>query len=235
MGRFTSPDAPFADQDTIDPRSWNLYAYTRNNPLKYIDRNGDIIETAWDAFNVVLGAKSFVSNVVAGNYLSATVDAVGVVVDAAAVLVPAAPGGAGTAIRAARTAGKVAAKADDVIDAARAGGNGLIPTARGRVSEKVVLEAEGLAKNTKAFEAVDPKTGKLGATIPDSIRQTGQTVEIKDAKRVTDSAQLRLQSQVSGAAGEIGQVITGTNTKVSKTVQRRMEVRRRSELGPDEQ
>jgi RHS repeat-associated protein len=40
QGRFTSPDAPFADQFVEDPQSWNLYAYTRNNPLRYIDDDG---------------------------------------------------------------------------------------------------------------------------------------------------------------------------------------------------
>lgn len=33
MGRFTSPDKPFADQHVYDPQSWNLYSYTRNNPI----------------------------------------------------------------------------------------------------------------------------------------------------------------------------------------------------------
>ncbi len=40
QGRFTSPDAPFADQFVEDPRSWNLYSYVRNNPLRYIDDDG---------------------------------------------------------------------------------------------------------------------------------------------------------------------------------------------------
>ncbi len=44
LGRFTSPDAPFADQFTIDPQSWNLYGYVRNNPLKYIDPTGERIQ-----------------------------------------------------------------------------------------------------------------------------------------------------------------------------------------------
>ena len=39
-GRFTSADAPFADQGAADPQSWNLYSYTRNNPLKYVDPDG---------------------------------------------------------------------------------------------------------------------------------------------------------------------------------------------------
>ena len=39
-GRFTSADAPFADQGAADPQSWNLYSYTRNNPLRYVDPDG---------------------------------------------------------------------------------------------------------------------------------------------------------------------------------------------------
>jgi RHS repeat-associated protein len=40
MGRFLSPDRLFADQFKRDPQSWNLYAYVRNNPLRYIDPLG---------------------------------------------------------------------------------------------------------------------------------------------------------------------------------------------------
>ena len=38
--RFASPDQPLADQETNDPQSWNLYVYTRNNPLHFIDPTG---------------------------------------------------------------------------------------------------------------------------------------------------------------------------------------------------
>lgn len=113
QGRFTSADKPFADQTPFDPQSWNLYSYTRNNPLKYIDRQGEAIETVWDAVNVGLGVASLISNVKRGNYVSAAVDAVGVVLDSAATAVPFVPGGAGTLIK----AGRLAGKADDVIDA----------------------------------------------------------------------------------------------------------------------
>jgi RHS repeat-associated protein len=33
MGRWMSPDLPFADQDPVNPQSWNLFVYVRNNPL----------------------------------------------------------------------------------------------------------------------------------------------------------------------------------------------------------
>jgi RHS repeat-associated protein len=48
LGRYTAPDEPFADQRSIDPQTWNLYTYARNNPLKYIDRTGKAIELTGD-------------------------------------------------------------------------------------------------------------------------------------------------------------------------------------------
>ena len=41
QGRFTSPDAPFADQSPADPLSWNLYSYVRNNPMILVDPSGE--------------------------------------------------------------------------------------------------------------------------------------------------------------------------------------------------
>ena len=40
QGRFTSPDEPFAGQFEEDPQTWNLYAYTSNNPLARVDADG---------------------------------------------------------------------------------------------------------------------------------------------------------------------------------------------------
>ena len=48
QGRFTSPDAPFADQHVADPQSWNLYSYVRNNPLRFVDPTGNAIELTGD-------------------------------------------------------------------------------------------------------------------------------------------------------------------------------------------
>ena len=42
LGRWTSPDLPFADQNPDNPQSWNLYGYVRNNPLNSIDTNGRV-------------------------------------------------------------------------------------------------------------------------------------------------------------------------------------------------
>jgi len=46
MGRFMSPDKPFADQHPANPQSWNLYSYTRNNPLRFIDNDGHLVKDA---------------------------------------------------------------------------------------------------------------------------------------------------------------------------------------------
>ena len=41
MGRFMSPDDFWKDSHVGDPQSWNKYAYARNNPLRYVDLNGE--------------------------------------------------------------------------------------------------------------------------------------------------------------------------------------------------
>jgi RHS repeat-associated protein len=43
MGRWMSPDKPFADQHPSNPQSWNLYSYTRNNPLRFVDDDGQVV------------------------------------------------------------------------------------------------------------------------------------------------------------------------------------------------
>jgi hypothetical protein len=40
QGRFTSPDAPFADQWEEEPQSWNLYSYVTNQQLNHTDPFG---------------------------------------------------------------------------------------------------------------------------------------------------------------------------------------------------
>jgi RHS repeat-associated protein len=237
QGRFTSPDEfqggivdPFTGQqvgapgplpyaDITDPQTLNKYAYVRNNPLRYTDPDGHVIDYLLDAAGIAFDLNEIRKNPSIGNFVQLGAD----VVLAAVPFVP--------------TIGAVKAGAKAVelgADVARAGEKGMLAVQRGRQAEKSVLEAEGLVKNTKAIQAVDPKTGKVATTIPDAIRASGQTVEVKDVKRLSDSPQLRRQPEISRAAGQRGQVITGTNTKVSETVQRRMEVRRRKDLGPDE-
>src|SRR5205085_10686781 len=46
LGRFTSPDDFLKDSKPADPSSWNLYAYARNNPLRFVDPSGNIVNGA---------------------------------------------------------------------------------------------------------------------------------------------------------------------------------------------
>jgi RHS repeat-associated protein len=43
-GRFQTPDSPFIDQHPVNPQSWNLYAYGRNNPINIVDPTGNASE-----------------------------------------------------------------------------------------------------------------------------------------------------------------------------------------------
>ncbi|AUX27820.1 uncharacterized protein SOCEGT47_084180 [Sorangium cellulosum] len=89
------------------PINLSLYAYTGNNPTNYVDQNGMWLESAWDAFSLATGVVSLVDNVQQGNWGSAALDAGGVAVDALALALPVVPGGAGTALKAARGADKL--------------------------------------------------------------------------------------------------------------------------------
>ena len=86
----------------------NLYHYAGNNPVKYKDPDGKVIETAWDVVSLLTGVASLVADVKAGNVKGAVIDSLGIVADTAAVVLPCIPGGAGVAINAARITGAAA-------------------------------------------------------------------------------------------------------------------------------
>ena len=96
-----------------DPKNYldssNLYVYAIGNPVDLIDPNGTAVETVWDIASLGIGIASFAYNISEGNYGSAAIDAVGIIVDGAATAVPFIPGGAGAAIKAFR-AGNTALK-----------------------------------------------------------------------------------------------------------------------------
>jgi hypothetical protein len=85
---------------------------------------------------------------------------------------------------------------------------------RGQKTESQQLEEMNIPKNTKPIEAIDPKTGNKGTTIPDGMRDGG-TVEIKNVSKQSLSKQLRLQKEISNAAGETPILRINQNAKLS--------------------
>jgi RHS repeat-associated protein len=123
-GRFLSVDPVITDARTGD--HFNRYAYGGNNPYKYKDPDGRIIETAWDAANLAMGVVSFAGNMAVGNYVGAAADAIGIVIDATATAVPGMQGGAATALRVARAT-------DKAVDGAKIASLPKPPTGKGAV------------------------------------------------------------------------------------------------------
>src|SRR3546814_5595704 len=164
IGRFLSVDPVSAD--TVTGWNFNRYNYAANNPYKFKDPDGRIIETAWDVFNIGLGVASFASNVSDGNYGAAALDAVGVVVDSAAAAVPVLPGGVGTAIKAARVADKAADAAKGAAGGARAG------KAHTRAANRLGRE------QNKAANGGDMNCPTCGRTMNDPVQSSkGQQVD----------------------------------------------------------
>lgn len=87
-----------------NPHSFGRYLYANNSPYVYTDPTGEVAETGWDIFNIVLGIESFSRNAASGNVGGAVMDGAGIALDAAATVLPGLPGGAGSAIKAARAA-----------------------------------------------------------------------------------------------------------------------------------
>ncbi len=133
LGRFLQMDGVgYASDD-------NLYRFALNNPLSYTDPSGNYIESFWDGFSLAIGVASFGYNIYNGNYGSAAIDAIGVVLDGVALALPIVPGGAGAAIKAYRlgdaalTVGSTAYKAERGVRLGQATMHG-VGAARGLVT-----------------------------------------------------------------------------------------------------
>jgi RHS repeat-associated protein len=205
-GRFLSPDK--LGGKIADPQSWNRYNYARNNPLKYVDPDGQ----AWTPPKAVSDTASVAFSVfpIAGDVQDA--------------------------IRASTGYDPITFERLDTADRVISGLAALIPfvggaflskaLSRGVESEARVLRDIGEIKNTEKV------VGAEGKSIPDFLNAT-KVGEIKDAKRVTDSPQLRIQREAAERSQRHHVVVTGQNTKVSRTVEEESTVIRRTDLGPE--
>ena len=211
LGRFMTVDPLLEKYYRVSP-----YTYCYDNPILYIDPAGKWGETVWDAFNLITGVQSLTDNVKSGNVGAAIVDGVGIILDAGATLLPVIPGGASTAIKAARGANK----AGDAIQAMN----------RERKNEAKVLESIGEAKNTKSMKTTLRDTKEKVTVIPDAVTDT-KVIEIKDTKAVYNTKQIRGEQQIAKKEGKKFEIITGEKTHVSGNV-KADEIVRRKDIGP---
>jgi RHS repeat-associated protein len=156
----------------LNSKNLGVYSYTYNNPITLRDSDGNwpTPDTVWDLANVGIGVASLISNVSDGNLGDAALDAGGIVLDVAAAAIPVIPGGAGTAIKTARTADKVAdaVKAGDKVSDAKKVANG-----NSKASEKAQHVYEIVNKKTNKVEKVGISGGKVSKS-GNSYRATSQ-------------------------------------------------------------
>jgi len=86
LGRFMGVDS--AGVDASDIHSFNRYAYANNNPYRFIDPDGRVVETAIDIVSLGLSINLFKQN-------PSLVNGLGVAFDGLATVVPFLPGGFG--------------------------------------------------------------------------------------------------------------------------------------------
>jgi hypothetical protein len=169
--------------------------YARNNPLKYVDPDGKAIETPWDALNVGIGVASFAANVAAGNVGGAVVDALGIVYDATATAVPVLPGGAGTAIRAARAADKAHDAAAALIAANRAAGK----AAEAKIAAEVVEEGGRVLGSQVCCRT------SLGRRVVDHVVESAggkvAAVEVKSGNATRSAVQRAKDAEIAAGRG----------------------------------
>ena len=100
------------------------------------------------------------------------------------------------------------------------------PMQRGLEAEARVLKDLGLDRNTSKVSTSE------GSSIPDA-RNARVCVEIKDCAVVSNTRQMRIQTESARASGRQFVLITGTDSKVRPTLEENLDqIVRRNDLGP---
>lgn len=205
IGRFLSVDPALLRGQPASalqsPQRLNLYAYSANNPYRFVDPTGKYLETAIDVVSLGLSIQAYRENPSLLNKLAVGADSL-------ALALPLVPGGAGLVLKAlkgAENVAEVARSADKAELAARLAEN----AARGGAFERAVLEALGQAKNTT--KVTGAFRGGVGRAIPDILKE-GVT-DIKDVVDLTFTRQLQIEYDTARAAGEPFSVIVSPRTR----------------------
>ncbi len=202
LRRFLSVDPARSSAKPGVPQSWNRYSYARNNPVKFVDPDGKIIETAWDAANVAAGVVSLVANLRSGRIDSAVIDSIGVALDTAATLAPFVAGGAAAGIaitRRSRRGGKqIAAPLPSQRAATREAKRGAgIPTSQQPVSQQSTSAGGARTGRQQTFQVAKTGGGTETMSVQVSRDLRGShagmpqveagPVKVRDGEVVTDN------------------------------------------------
>jgi RHS repeat-associated protein len=164
----------------------NLFHFVKCNPIKFLDKSGMALETAWDVANVAMGIRSIASWDENTSLMSKVADVSGLVVDTAAVILPFVPGGAGAAIKGIRMASKagevvqtVASKIETATAIAKDVKSGNIGVNTAMATATMVNKGHGkqtgeAVMKKSAVDNVDKaKKAKLDRRIADEVEQQG--------------------------------------------------------------
>lgn len=154
------------------------YAFCNNNPINYVDSDGNAVETLWDIASIGMGIRSLVQNVQSGNVRGAVGDGVGIVIDAVAAAVPFIPGGVGAVRAGAKAAKSVdATTVDKVVQTVNDVGNALKAKKPGEKALNILPE------NQIDRGLLDKPTKRGNAFV---FKNDGSPVEIHHVDQSTD-------------------------------------------------
>ena len=194
IARWTVPD-PLAEKYY----GVNAYNYCGNSPTFLIDPDGQFPETVWDIANLILDVQSLVDNLKQRKVGASIVDGVGLIVDAAAAALPFVPGGAGTAIKGVRTAGK-AADAVKTVDIAIDG-------------VKVVNKADEIQSLSRSTEAITEQSSR--AARREVMRKEGIPTSIQPKSQMKNESGFEYRYDFPDSYGNIKEKIcSATNNRL---------------------
>lgn len=210
LGRFTQPDTIVPS----GPQGYDRYAYTSNNPVRYVDPTGHFVETLWDIISVGMDIADIAQNGLNwGNGIA-------LAVDVASVLIPGIPA-VGAVIKAANAVDNVvdAAKAiDNVVDAANAVDNAVdgakaIDNAvdgAGEVDELARVFYSGGDKAREAAESWAKKTNAVTLNKTEVGAELDQIIHGAGYDKAKPYVEAASADWASGASGVVHVFLTKT-------------------------
>jgi len=227
LGRFISRDE-FAGKDG-DSVSKNRYVYVKNNPFKYVDPSGKILDTILDVGFILFDVGVLVYDIIDTGGDNWEINTAALVVDVGCAVVPFATGG-GMVVR----AGKTLSKVDDVLDVGKVIDK---TTDAGKVIDKVydgskpISELTQVEKNKIKGDAgeylagiyKEPKTKIEGINrVPDNTNVLKkEMLEVKNVKELGGDATKQIVETATYAKDNGYRYILETRetTKITKPVQ----------------